>query len=80
MKQGPIWMIVAILALVFLLFVVFIKKGNKPKTDYKMIANFGIMFMLLGAYSLIRNGESIYFFLGLIYLGVGYKNKDKWKK
>ena len=80
MNQGPILMIVALLAFIVLAFVVFVKKENKPKTDYKMLANFGIIFTLLGIYSLLRNGSSIFFILGIVSLGVGYSNKDKWKK
>lgn len=78
MNNSLIWLVLAILGALFLIYAVFYK--GKAKTNYKNVFSLGIVFVALGAYEFFRDGGSTFFILGVIYTAIGYSKKSQWKK
>ncbi|MBR9690674.1 hypothetical protein GOV08_03235 [Candidatus Woesearchaeota archaeon] len=76
-----IWIIASLIILLGLIAVGVLiysykKKGSLPPTDYYVFFVMGIAFIPLG---MVLKNYAI-FALGLIYMAIGLKNKNKWKK
>jgi len=83
-----IWMLLSvgigiIIALLAIVLVWRIKKGKyQYQTDYKGMFWMGIIFTLFGALYIffVDNAFTGIFVIGLVFIGVGSANKDKWGK
>lgn len=68
----------AVLAALFLR-----RKGWNREVDYRSYFNMGIIWLPLGIifYMIFQNLIGAFFFIiGVVYLAIGLKNKDKWGK
>jgi len=81
------WILVSIALAVIILAILGIlilkKKGWKREVDYRNYFNIGIVWLPLGIvfYIVLDNMVGLMFLLlGLAYLAIGLKNKDKWGK
>ena len=75
---------VAAIGLAILGILMFKRKGWKREVDYRNYFNMGIVWLPLGIVFYIIF-ENIFFglwflFVGMVYLTIGLKNKDKWGK
>lgn len=75
------------LALVAAVILVFVKmknrkKGERAETNYQAFFTMGISFVGLGVVltAAINPGFIGFIALGIIYMIIGWKNKDKWSK
>ena len=81
-----LWLTVGIAVIVLLLAVVLawkIKKGTYKHTpDYRGLFWMGLIFTLFGALYVffVNNAFSGIFVIGIVFLGIGAGNKDKWGK
>ena len=74
-------LVAIILAILGILFIK--KKGWKRGVDYRNYFNMGIVWLPLGVvfYIIFENIVGLWFLLmGLAYLAIGLKNRDKWGK
>jgi len=74
---------VAAIVLAILGILIMKKKGWKRKVDYRTYFSIGIVWLTSGIafYVIFENTVGLMFFLlGLAYLAIGLKNKDKWGK
>jgi len=74
---------VAAIGLAILGILMFKRKGWKREVDYRNYFNMGIVWLPLGIvfYIIFENIVGFWFLLmGLVYLSIGLKNKDKWGK
>lgn len=74
---------VGVVVLAVLAILVFKRKGWKREIDYKTYYNMGIIWLPVGIvfFIIFENVVGAWFLLmGLIYLAIGLKNKDKWGK
>jgi len=81
------WILVSIAGtavIVAILFILVIKgKGWKREADYRSYFNMGIIWLPLGMvfYIIFKNMIGLWFLImGLVYLSIGLKNRDKWGK
>ena len=80
------WILVSVAILILalaVLFVVWAKKDNKRTVDYRSYYTMGIVWLPLGIIFTVifENIVGIFFFvMGVIYLSIGLKNRDKWGK
>jgi len=81
------WILVSIaigvVALAILAILLIKRKGWKREVDYRSYFDMGIVWLPLGIvlYLIFENFIGLWFLImGLIYLSVGLKNKDKWGK
>jgi len=81
------WILVSIalaaIVLAILGILILKKKGWKRKVDYRNYFTMGIIWLPLGIvfYVIFENMAGIMFLLlGLAYLAIGLKNRDKWGK
>jgi magnesium-transporting ATPase (P-type) len=81
------WILVSIVIIAVVLAIISIfwlkKKGWKRKVDYRSYFNMGIIWFPLGIvfYLIFENMIGLWFLLmGLVYLSIGLKNKNKWGK
>ena len=81
------WIIISIavgvVVLALLAILIFKRKGWKREIDYRNYFNMGIIWFPLGIvfYIIFQNMTGFFFFfVGLVYLAIGLKNKDKWGK
>jgi len=81
------WILVSIAVAAIILAILGIlimkKKGWKREVDYRNYFNMGIVWLPLGVvfYIIFENVVGLWFLLmGLIYLSIGLKNRDKWGK
>jgi magnesium-transporting ATPase (P-type) len=81
------WILVSIAigvaALAILAVLVIRRKGWNKEVDYRSYFNMGIVWLPLGIifYVIFKNLIGAWFFIiGLVYLAIGLKNKDKWGK
>ena len=75
--------VVGIAALAILAVLVLRRKGWNREVDYRSYFNMGIVWLPLGIifYAIFKNLIGAWFFIiGLVYLAIGLKNKDKWGK
>jgi hypothetical protein len=59
------------------------RKGWNKEVDYRSYFNMGIVWLPLGIifYAIFKNPVGpLFFIIGLVYLAIGLKNKDKWGK
>jgi hypothetical protein len=59
------------------------RKGWNREVDYLSYFNMGIVWLPLGIifYAIFKNLiGALFFIIGLVYLAIGLKNKDKWGK
>ncbi|MFH1408540.1 MAG: hypothetical protein ABIH34_01405 [Nanoarchaeota archaeon] len=68
--------LVGILAIITGILALFMRKKEKAQTDYYTLVVMGIIFTGAG----IPLGNYALSALGIIFMVVGLKNKDKWKK
>jgi hypothetical protein len=78
-------LMLAIAAVVILLAIISLiwawKRQWKSTVDYRNYFNIGVIWMASGAaiYAIFQNALGVFFFIiGLAFLLIGYKNKDKW--
>ncbi len=74
---------VAAIVLAILGILIMKKKGWERKVDYRTYFSIGIVWLTSGItfYGIFENTTGIMFFLiGLAYLAIGLKNRDKWGK
>jgi hypothetical protein len=74
---------VGIAVLAILAVLVLRRKGWNREVDYRSYFNMGIVWLPLGIifYAIFKNLIGAWFFIiGLVYLAIGLKNKDKWGK
>ena len=81
------WILVSIAVVVVILAILVVliykKKGWKRKVDYRSYFNMGIIWFPLGIvfYLIFKSVVGLWFlFMGLVYLAIGLKNKEKWGK
>jgi hypothetical protein len=81
------WILVSIavgIAALAILAVLFLRrKGWNREVDYRVYFNMGIIWLPLGIifYTIFKNLIGAFFFIiGVVYLAIGLKNKDKWGK
>ena len=81
------WILVSIAGVVAILAVLFIlvlkRKGQKREVDYRSYFNMGIIWLPVGIifYLIFKSMVGLWFLImGLVYLSIGLKNKDKWGK
>ena len=81
------WILIAVgLAAVVLAIIgilIYKKKGWKREVDYRQYFSMGIVWLPLGVafYLIFENIVGAWFLLmGLVYLAIGLKNRDKWGK
>jgi formate hydrogenlyase subunit 3/multisubunit Na+/H+ antiporter MnhD subunit len=81
------WILVSIAVIVVILAIISVlmlkRKGWKRKVDYRSYFNTGIVWFVVCIifYLVLDSVIGIFFFImGLVYLSVGLKNKDKWGK
>jgi cytochrome bd-type quinol oxidase subunit 1 len=75
--------IITILILAILAIFTFKRKGWNREVDYRSYFNMGIVWLPLGIifYAIFKNLVGAWFFIiGLVYIAIGLKNKDKWGK
>ncbi|MCP5093951.1 MAG: hypothetical protein GY943_00200 [Chloroflexi bacterium] len=78
MSNIPIIAIIIVLMLVlFLAFLIIVyrRKGEMPKTDYRLFFILGIIWLPMG----IATDNSGLWVIGLVFLITGLANRDKWK-
>ena len=75
---ASLWIMIAIFVLLLILAVValYVVKKNKRPTDYYM---FFIMGMIWAPFGLIMDNIP-FTVMGLVFMGIGWGNRDKWKK
>ncbi len=74
---------IGIVVLLILGIFVLTKKDWKREVDYRMYFNMGIIWLPLGIVFYLLFGSMIglwFIFMGIVYLSIGMKNKDKWGK
>lgn len=74
---------VAVVVLAILAILVLKRKGWEREVDYRSYFSMGIIWLPLGIvfYLILENVIGLFFLImGLIYLSIGLKNKDKWGK
>ena len=74
---------VAVVILVILAILMLKRKGWKREVDYRTYFNIGIIWLPLGIIFYLILGSMIglwFILMGLVYLSIGLKNKDKWGK
>ncbi|OGD54335.1 hypothetical protein A3K80_08340 [Candidatus Bathyarchaeota archaeon RBG_13_38_9] len=74
---------VGIAALAILAVLVLRRKGWNREVDYRSYFNMGIVWLPLGIifYAIFKNlVGALFFIIGLVYLAIGLRNKDKWGK
>ncbi len=81
------WILISVGVLVVVLAIVgifvFKKRGWKREVDYKSYYSMGIVWLPIGIVFWIVLDSIIgawFFVMGLIYMAIGLKNKDKWGK
>jgi hypothetical protein len=81
------WILVSIaftvVILAILVVLIYKRKGWKRKVDYRSYFNMGIIWFPLGIvfYLIFKSVVGFWFlFMGLVYLAIGLKNKEKWGK
>jgi hypothetical protein len=75
--------VVAVVILAILAIFVFKRKGWNSEVDYRRYFNMGIIWLPFGiVFYLIFESliGLVFFIIGLVYLAIGLKNKDKWGK
>ena len=75
--------VVAVVTLAILAIFVFKRKGWNREVDYRSYFNMGIIWLPFGIvfYLIFESVIGLVFFImGLVYLAIGLKNKDKWGK
>ena len=79
------WILVSIAVAVVVLAILVIfwvkRKGWKREVDYRSYFNMGIIWLPLGIvfYIIFESLVGLFFLImGLVYLSIGLKNKDKW--
>lgn len=75
--------VVAVVILAVLAIFVLKRKGWNREVDYRSYFNMGIIWLPFGIvfYLIFESLIGLFFFImGLVYLGIGLKNKDKWGK
>ncbi len=78
MSKFPIIAIVLVLTLVLLLaflFFVYRRKGEMPKTDYRVFFILGVTWLPIG----IATDNPSLWGMGIVFLIAGLANRDKWK-
>jgi len=74
---------VAVVIFAILGILVLKRKGWEREVDYRSYFNMGIIWLPLGIvfYLIFENVIGLWFLImGLVYLSIGLKNKDKWGK
>ncbi len=81
------WILVSIVVVVVILAILFIlvlkRKGWKREVDYRSYFTMGIIWLPFSIifYLLFESLIGLWFlFMGLVYISIGLKNKDKWSK
>jgi NADH:ubiquinone oxidoreductase subunit 4 (subunit M) len=81
------WVLVSVAVLAVMIAVIGVmlmkKKNWKREVDYRSYFSMGVVWLPIGiVFSIILNGSVGLFFLimGLAYMAVGLKNRDKWGK
>ena len=81
------WILVSIAVAVIILAILFVliykRKGWKREVDYRSYFNMGIIWIPVGIifYLVFKSAVGFWFlFMGLLYLAIGLKNRDKWGK
>jgi hypothetical protein len=75
--------VVAVAILAILAIYTFKRKGWNSQIDYRRYFNMGIIWLPFGIiFYLIYESVIglVFFIMGLVFLGIGLKNKDKWGK
>ena len=74
---------VAVVILAILVVLIYKRKGWKREVDYRSYFNMGIIWIPVGIifYLVFKSVVGFWFlFMGLVYLAIGLKNRDKWGK
>lgn len=74
---------VAVVILAILVVLIYKRKGWEREVDYRSYFNMGIIWFPLGIvfYLIFKSVIGLWFlFMGLVYLAIGLKNKEKWGK
>ena len=65
-----------LLGLLIVVVAVSVKREKGYETDYRMFFILGAAFLPIG----VATGNYAFLALGIVYMAIGIKNKDKWKK
>ncbi|WP_455278086.1 hypothetical protein [[Eubacterium] cellulosolvens] len=75
--------VIAVVILAILAIFIFKRKGLNSEIDYRRYFNMGIVWLPFGIifYLIFENSIGLLFIImGLVFLAIGLKNKDKWGK
>lgn len=75
-----VWLAIAIIGLIGVIFDIMRRRKKKCATDYRGFFIIGIIWVLFGISFYIRDGSLAFLGMGIVFLIVGLANKDKWKK
>ena len=76
-------LVIALVVLGLLIAMMYFYKGKKmPPTDYYTLFVMGVCWVPIGIVGFVigNPGMNFFFIMGLVFMGVGLKHKDEWKK
>jgi hypothetical protein len=73
-------LVIVIALLISLGLVVFAVKQPKKTIDYKQYFTMGTIFTAVGIPLFVSSNSPAFFIMGLVFMGIGGANKDKWGK
>lgn len=76
----PYILIAIAIGIIGLAIVAYKRKDKKHEIDYRNYYTMGLTWFPIGIIFLIIFKNPLFFILGLVYLAIGLKNKDKWGK